>query len=169
DLRRSEEGFKDVIQKYPKFLPAYIMLAKTYYYKEDLKTAYQIFEKSISLQPNVLSYVWLGKISMLQNQESQAFQFYLKAIALDYSNPLAHYEMAKYYQKIGKIEKAVYHYNYAISYENMYPEMKYDLAMLYSELKINDKARALLTSILRAPVNETMKSNIQEKLSGLEK
>lgn len=170
DLKKAESGFLEIIKKYPAYGPAYIMLGKTYYFLNDFKKAEKSFLDSIHRGPNVTSYIWLAKIEGIRQNIQKGFDYLNKAYVLDFSNPLTHYELAKYYQSAKKYEKAIYHYNYAISYESMYAEMKLDLGALYRELGANEQAQNIYQDILnKGNLTLELRTNIQKMIENIKK
>ena len=150
DLNQAEKAFLDIIKDYPYYTPAFIMIGKTYYFKNDMKNSEKYLKESLNKNKNVTAYIWLSKIELLGNRGEKALEYLNSALSLDFSNPLTHYELGKYYRTVKKYEKAVYHLNYAISYEDIYGQMKMDLASLYVEIGAADKAKLLYQDILKA-------------------
>ncbi len=170
DFGQSEKGFQEIVQKYPDYTPAYIMLGKSYFFMNRLQDSEKYFKESINKSPNVDSYIWLSKIAIANTNLNLSFTYLNKALELDLSSPLTHYELGKYYRMIGQYEKAVYHLNYAISYEDIYPEMKSELASLYMDLGAKDKASMLYEDILKSTyIPSNLRTNIQNKLDAVKK
>lgn len=168
DLVSSEKEFTEIVQKYPDYAPAEIMLGKTYYFENKMPEAEKHFQASLKSSPNIVSYIWLSKIAVLKKDDKKGFEYLSKALALDFSNPLTHFELGKYYKRLGKTEKAVYHFNYAISYEDMYPEMKWELASLYTEIGAKDMALLLLKDLSGSKnLTPAMESNVNQAIQRL--
>lgn len=168
DLASSEKEFTDIVQKFPGYAPAEIMLGKTLYFANKMTEAEKHFLASLRTSPNIISYIWLSKIAFNHKKDKLGYEYISKALALDFSNPLTHFELGKYYKRIGKMEKAVYHFNYAISYEDMYPEMKWELASLYSDIGAKDLAVSLLKDLSATrKLSPEMESNVNQAIQKL--
>lgn len=165
NLSQAEKEFNALLKDYSFYTPAYIMLGKTYYFQNQPAKSRMAFQTSLKTGPNVISYIWLSKISLLEQDEKQAYSWLQKALQLDFSNPLTHYELAKYFRVKREYEKAIYHYSFAISYQGMYSDMRYDLASLYEELSLKDEAFLLYESLYKDPLTPPeMVVRIQAKL-----
>ncbi len=168
NLAQAEKEFKSIIENYKFYTPAYIMLGKTYYFQNKRDEAKKYFGASLKQGPNVISYIWMSKIALLDQDDKAAFKYLDQAMKLDFSNPLTHYELAKYYRIKREYEKAIYHYSFAISYQGMYKDMKYDLASLYEELGLQDKALVIYKNILDEDgVSTAMINEVKGKIKGL--
>ncbi len=170
DFNSAEKGFLEIVQKYPSYTPAYIMLGKSYFFMNRFGEAEKYFKQSIDKSPNVDSYIWLSKIAIANTNMNQCLEYLNKALQLDMSSPLTHYELGKYYRMAGQYDKAIYNLNYAISYEDIYPEMKSELASLYMDLGAKDKADKLYGEILKSSdVSPMVRSNVIEKMDKQDK
>jgi tetratricopeptide (TPR) repeat protein len=170
DLDSAEKGFLAVAEKYPFYTSAQIMLGKTYFFKNDFVKAKKYLDMAIEHDPNVIAYIWLAKIAMIDKKMDDALTLLHKALNLDHSHPLTHYELAKFYRATQQFDKAIYHYNFSISYEDMYSDMRFDLATLYFDLGLIDQAKKMLQVLLNTPfVSDKMKQKVDVMLKNMEK
>ena len=110
--------YKDAMHLYPKSILLNNALGFAYLGKEDLKTARQLFEKSLKADPeDSEAYAGLGRAAEIQNNPEEAVEYYLKALeispenltALSFLAPLEDHEgnyegAAVYYRKILEID-----------------------------------------------------------------
>lgn len=165
NLPQAEKEFSAMVKSYPDYIPAYLMLGKTCFFQNRMSDARKWFLKARARHPNVMSYVWLGKIDLLLKHPEEALKNFNQALKLDESSPLTHFEMGKYYRMVKNYEKAIYHLNYAISYEGMYTEMREELMALYREIGLPEKAAEVGNVLLDSPyLSEGRKNEIKTEL-----
>lgn len=170
DLKKAEASFRAIAVSDPAYGPARIMLGKTLFFQNRFNEAEAEWKAALQEGPAVLAYIWLSKTAMLRTNTDQAHRYLNQALALDHSNPLTHYELARFHQAAGRFEKAIYHYNFALSFDSTLMDVRLDLAALYASIGAREESARLYKNALAAPnVPASVREKISLLLAGVEK
>lgn len=151
DLESSEKGFQEILLQFPDHTPSCLVLGKICYFRSDIDRSEKYFQKALSTGPNVPGLIGLSRIALVRKDPKKGLQFLNEALMLDPSNPQTHLELGKFYRAAGEEEKALYHYQFALSFIETFGQAKLELASLYSEIGLNDKAREIYSGIIASP------------------
>ena len=123
--------FRRVIELAPENARGYINLGAMYDLQGKYPQAQELYEKSLTLQPNYRAYANLGKLYFYQRRYSDSARMYEKALQLnDKDSRTWHYAAAAYYWAPGERGKAAAAYQHAAE-------------MIEKELKINPRDNKL--------------------------
>jgi len=156
NLVGAAELFEESISHDSDFLPAYIMLGKSYYFNGEFEKAEKTFKKSIEKFPgNSTSRFWLGRIYLLDDSKlADAKNEFNMILQGDDTYFEAHYYLAKLYEKEGKIKEALLEYNKAKLIKQGFEKIHRDLGKLYERSGFKDRAEEELSQITKRSKGE---------------
>lgn len=154
NLDKAAEFFKQTLDEGKDFLPAYIMLGKSYFFLGRFEESEAILQKGLSKFPgNSTLHFWIARIHMLQEGKSTDAKRELESILeTEESFFDAHYYLAKIYEKEGMLKEALLEYNRAKMIKIGFEKIHRDLGKLYEVAGLPEKA-----AIEKSLSNEQMK------------
>jgi protein O-GlcNAc transferase len=111
-------SYNKALQIDPTFVEVMVNLGSVFYKKGEVETAINLYQNAIKLQPDLGAIYWnLGKILQEKGELEPAFTYLQKAVQLQPNLPgiNSHLIQAYAYQKEGKLDDAISHYQHAIA------------------------------------------------------
>lgn len=112
-------SYNKALQIDPTFVEVMVNLGSVFYKKGEVETAIKLYENAMKLQPDLGAIYWnLGKILQEKGELESAFIYLQKAVQLQPNLPgiNSHLIQAYSYQKEGKLDDAIEHYQHAIAF-----------------------------------------------------
>jgi protein O-GlcNAc transferase len=117
-LDAASRSYNKALQIDPTFVEVMVNLGSVFYKKGEVETAINLYQNAIKLQPDLGAIYWnLGKILQEKGELEPAFTYLQKAVQLQPNLPgiNSHLIQAYAYQKEGKLDDAISHYQHAIA------------------------------------------------------
>lgn len=167
-LREAEDLLKSALAINPTRQQLYLPLARIYILKKDFKTAVEIYEKAIELNPDNLETHWrLGIILYADNQEERAVKEL--DIAFDRYWPRNAEQISVWgliYATNKMYDKAIYLYGVAIKLSPQAAKYYQHLATVYKE--VGDKEKAVELANKAIELDPTLKAGAEQFIKSLE-
>ncbi|MCF8128791.1 MAG: alkaline phosphatase family protein [Deltaproteobacteria bacterium] len=123
-----------------------------------LKKARQAFNQALLLDPeNALVHLGLCRFLLATRQNNDAAEQALKAVALSYHYPLAHFLLGVALHRLSRLPEAVQALKIAVSQNPNFPEAYGRLAYIYRK-RLNDPEKALAYEKMAAEAVSRLKS-----------
>ena len=107
-----------------------------------IETAIEAYERVLQLNPSAAgALVNLGTIFYRQRKFSEAEKYYLQAVEVDETYPLAQFNLANLYDELGRIGEALEHYRRSLDLNPQYADAHFNLALLCE--RTGDNLRAV--------------------------
>lgn len=165
NLEESIRLFKELVSKNKKFSNGYFMLGKAYFFNDQRKEAKATWEQSLGVNPDhINSLVWLGILYHYEDKTGKAISMFNKALDLDGLNLLANYYLAKIYFNQKEYKKAIFYFNNALENENHLAEVHIDMAKMFMELDLADRAYSELHKAKELTSSTVLQDEIRELL-----
>jgi tetratricopeptide (TPR) repeat protein len=135
---------------------AWYLLGKAYQQQGNSEESIAAFRKAASLGERAEYWIALGKSGTPEDEAQAAFG---KALALDPSNALAHFELGRLLSQKGRFEQARAHLSRAVELEPDFYEAYYALGRLYArtgEREQSQKYLALFERTKRAALEQAV-------------
>ncbi len=108
DPAQSIQHFRNAIKKFPGYAEAYAMLGLAYMRNRENDDAIAALNKAIELDSKLaIARTLLGKIYLEEKKFADAEKSLLESIRLDSSSWNSHYELARCYFNLGKMDQAL--------------------------------------------------------------
>lgn len=136
EFNRAIDLLEEAIEKDPEASTAYNSLGYAYIEIEEFDKAIIELNKAIEITPDYsYAYSNLGNAYIALNDMENGEKAYLSSVEHDKSNSYGHYGLAIIYRDSGKYDKAIEHYDLAISYDKDidYRVSKLDCMIIYEE------------------------------------
>ncbi|WP_010413798.1 tetratricopeptide repeat protein [Leptospira inadai] len=152
ELQKSSEFFTNVIDTDSSFLPAYIMLGKTFYFQGKMRESETILSKGLDRFPgNATLRFWRARVYLAEGGKNELAKRELEAVLESDENQFeAHYYLAKILESEGKIREALLEYNRAKYIKIGFDKIHRDLGKLYEEVGLPEKAAIERNSLAEA-------------------
>ena len=141
--------FEKLADTYENNFLAYNQLGDLYIFKNDLKTAKNYFNTSISIAPlNFYSYFRLGVVEVKNGNYNSAKEYLLKSLELEKNAEDIYYYLGIVKEKEGNYKKALKYYKKEV---NLFPEnikVYFNLANIYKNFKQYEKEIYYLKLVL---------------------
>ena len=167
-LDKSIELLKELTKKNKRFLNGYFMLGKSYFFNDQVEMAKKTWEKILRINPNhINTLIWLGILYSNEGEEGkeEAIKLFNKVLELDSLNLLANYNLGKIYFNKKEYKKTIYYFNNALENELHLSDIHIDLAKIYKELELNDRAKNELYTAQKLTNSKIMNKEINDLLN----
>jgi tetratricopeptide (TPR) repeat protein len=107
-----------------------------------IEMAIEAYERVLELNPSAAgALVNLGTIFYRQRKFAEAEKYYLQAIQVDETYPLAEFNLGNLYDELGRVRDATDHYRRALTLNPQYADAHFNLALLCE--RTGDNLRAV--------------------------
>ncbi|MDX1585109.1 MAG: protein kinase [Balneolaceae bacterium] len=121
ELEKAIEQFNDAITLEPKYVEAYLSLAKAFEEQDRYEKAEETYKKAISLQPDFYrGYNQLGSFYLNHGQYQKAIEQFLHVAELTPDNPHIYSNLGVYFMLLGQAEQATQNFKKSLSIDTTY-------------------------------------------------
>lgn len=135
DFNEALKIYSKILKINPKSHIAYLNQGLVFQELDRLNDAFNSYEKSNSLLPNVQASCSQGIILSKLNKDKDALAYFEKAIKIDRNYPNLYYNYAKALANAGSINEAVTYYLKSIEHSQNLIDSFYNLGCIYQDLK----------------------------------
>jgi tetratricopeptide (TPR) repeat protein len=140
-ISEAERLAKEVLQKDQNHIEGHILMGSVLFAQDHKTDAFAELNKAVELDPRrVESYLSLARFHSLTNDLTTAESIYQRAISVNGSSPLAHYEYGKFLVQIKRLDDAEGEFQKAVQAEGNNREARFILASFYLVNRRWDKA-----------------------------
>ncbi len=112
DIDKAVEHFQRVVTLNPGMDEAHNNLGVMYYLSKDQRNAVMEYRRALEINPhNVTSQINLGLVYKAQGLERQSIDIIEEVLTIEPFNLEAHYNLGVLYERLGHLEKALWHYS----------------------------------------------------------
>jgi len=127
---QAEKLYREVLDAVPDFDIALQFYGTLLFQKCRYDEALEYLHKSARIAPSADIYTTLGEIYTIKNENTNAIEYYLKALELSPASPELNYKVGISFYQIGNIKKAVEHFNLVLQYAPDHADTYYMLGMI---------------------------------------
>lgn len=159
----------ELTKKNSSFINGYFMLGKSYFFKGNEKEARKTWEKILRVNPNHIdTLIWLGILYSYEEKTlPDAINYFNRVLELDSLNLLANYNLAKIFFNKKEYKLSLYYFNNALENEFNLAELHIDLAKIYNELELNERALKELEKAKNLTTSQIILQEIEGELNNI--
>lgn len=165
DFRNALHILDKAMEINPEIPDIYINKAIALWHTGDIAESKKILNSALKYSSvKQTALVNIGNIHFFENDYRKALTFYKKAYAIEKQNPPLEFNIAISYQKLGKLSKALYHYDQYLALSDDKKDILLRCSDISMELKRYDDAIGYLKRILEITPQD---KSVVKKLSGI--
>ena len=131
-LSEAERLAKEVLQKDGNHIEGHILMGSVLFAQDHKPDAFAELNRAIEIDPKrAESYLSLARFHSLTNDLATAESIYQRAISVNSSSPLAHYEYGKFLVQIKRLDNAETEFQKAVQADGNNREARFILASFY--------------------------------------
>jgi Flp pilus assembly protein TadD len=168
DPQSSADHFRKAVEQYPNYAEAWMYLALAQLKLSKRLDALQAVRKAIEADPKFSkAYTLQGRLLLEDRDFEKAETVLQESIRLDPQRWDSHFEMARCYYNIGKINDALEHARQARDSPQASPIVHLLLADIYLKLDQKNEALAEMEAFAKADPASPMLPKVQQKIASL--